>query len=152
VYEPFRIPAKVSQGLWKPPIKNTVAIWFFATAPIWLFAADAALFIAFSSVFTLYMQLLFSVLIFVITLYLAFLDRRALLANGHQTAESLWWILLSPLVLLIARAVHVRRSVNGGIAPIFVWILSCAIVAGVIVTAYLLSPELLPFLRQFSAI
>ena len=56
----------------------------------------------------------FSVLICLVTIFLAFYDSHLLRKFVQPTAASGWWILLTPIAYLAARAVHTRRHQSKG--------------------------------------
>jgi len=58
------------------------------------------------------------------------LDFRRLGALGHDYRPSVFWLLLSPLMYLVARAIHVQRTAGRGTAPTWVHVsLSVVVVA-----------------------
>lgn len=74
-----------------------------------------------------------------VSIWLAYLDRKALRDFGHTATASPWWNLLMPLVYLIIRSVHVNRAIGGGTAPLTVYValyilpgLVLGIIAGVL--------------------
>jgi len=63
-----------------------------------------------------------SVAFLVVTIWIAFVDRRALERLGHTHTASPWWNLLGTLWYLIIRSVHVRRITGAGAAPLVTYI------------------------------
>ncbi|MBX9471054.1 DUF2510 domain-containing protein [Microcella sp.] len=59
----------------------------------------------------------------------AIADFRRLGALGHEFRPSVLWILVGPLMYLIARAIHVLRTTGKGVAPTWVY-LALSIVVG----------------------
>ncbi|MBI5161093.1 MAG: DUF2510 domain-containing protein [Micrococcales bacterium] len=66
-----------------------------------------------------------------VTILFAVADARTLAARGVPAASA-WWILLGPVVYLIARAVTVRRSGASGIAPLAVNVVVSALVGAIV--------------------
>jgi hypothetical protein len=64
------------------------------------------------------------VLIGLLTIVLAFVDRRGQLRRGQPTAASGFWILLTPIAYLAARAYHVSRYRRGAWVPFWVYLSS----------------------------
>lgn len=71
----------------------------------------------------------------------AVLDFRRLGALGHDYRPSLLWLLVSPLMYLIARAIHVQRSTGGGSAPTWVHAALSVVVVAAIGAAGLTLPR-----------
>lgn len=61
-------------------------------------------------------------------------DYRRLGALGHEFRPSILWILLGPLMYLVARAIHVYRTAGRGVAPTWVYLV-LSIVVGAAVSA-----------------
>jgi len=67
-------------------------------------------------------QTLVSLLIYAITITLAFADRRRLLRAGYVRPFHWAWAFLSTGVYVIGRSVIVQRRIGRGLAPIWVWL------------------------------
>ena len=92
--------------------------------PLWWTVLHVApLLIGLVEFFTTFLQLFVAVFVVLIAAALTMHDRKVLLAEAHPTAASSWWFLLSPLAYLIARGVHVRRSMKHGWAPVIIYII-----------------------------
>ncbi len=66
-----------------------------------------------------------------ILIRLAFVDRGGLLAGGNETAASGWWMLLSPLGYLIARALEVKKYEVGAWSPVIWWSIAMVLSPGI---------------------
>lgn len=108
-----------------PSLRYTAAAWWFATLPLWWAVIETCLYLGLDQLYTPFIQLFLRIIVVAIAIGLMLHDRRMLLRDGHPSAASPWWFLLSPLAYLIARAVHVQRSMRHGWAPVVVWVL-CA--------------------------
>jgi hypothetical protein len=115
-------------------IAYTRTVWWICFQPIWGLATQAVLYTivtAFGPVPTGLLVLGFSVLnlaLAALLVRLAFADRTALFAGGNGSAASPWWILLLPLVYLIARARQVRMwEETGAWAPVIWWVLALVV-------------------------
>lgn len=69
----------------------------------------------------------FVLLVYIVIAVIA--DFRRLGALGHEYRPSVLWILVSPLMYLIARAIHVHRTTGRGSAPTWTYVV-LSIVAG----------------------
>lgn len=69
------------------------------------------------------------------------LDFRRLGALGHDYRPSVFWLLVSPLMYLIARAIHVQRTIGRGTAPTWVHATLCVVVAAALGAAGLAVPR-----------
>jgi hypothetical protein len=69
------------------------------------------------------------------------LDFRRLGALGHDYRPSVFWLLLSPLMYLIARAIHVQRTAGRGTAPTWVHVMLSIVVAAALGAAGLALPR-----------
>lgn len=68
-------------------------------------------------------------------------DRVGLKRHGFSRRPSFWWILLGPLIYLIARTVSVMRGRGRGGAPLWVYLLSSLSVAALVIAAPFLVPR-----------
>ena len=131
---PFR-PAEVG-------IAYTRTSWWLAGSPLWISVPEVIVFaivdsLAPTSVPILVIGLaIVNVLVWVALVGMAFADRAALLAGGNDSAASPWWAVLSPLVYLIARALHVRFYATGGWASVIWCVVATILAPGVSVLAY----------------
>ncbi len=71
----------------------------------------------------------------------AVLDFRRLGALGHDYRPSVFWLLLSPLLYLVSRAIHVQRTTGRGAAPTWVHAALSVVVAVAIGAAGLAMPR-----------
>ena len=78
---------------------------------------------------------LFTALAWAILVLLAFADRSGLINGGNNSAASAWWILLTPLAYLIARARQAQLYAIGGWASVVWWCLAAILTPGVAVLA-----------------
>lgn len=69
------------------------------------------------------------------------LDFRRLGALGHDYRPSVFWLLLSPLMYLIARAIHVQRTTGRGTAPTWVHVMLSIVVTAALGAAGLALPR-----------
>jgi hypothetical protein len=74
-----------------------------------------------------------------LTIVLAFADRRRQLTNGQPTAASGFWILLTPTAYLAARGYHVSRYRKGAWVPF--WIYLSSVLATVVYTIVISAPS-----------
>jgi Protein of unknown function (DUF2510) len=72
-----------------------------------------------------------TLVLYVIPIFLASVDRRKLRSLGYVKPASVWWSLLGPLFYLIFRAVAVSREVRHGFAPLITYIV-VTVVSGVL--------------------
>jgi hypothetical protein len=71
----------------------------------------------------------------------AVLDFRRLGALGHDYRPSVFWLLLSPLMYLVSRAIHVQRTAGRGAAPTWVHVALSVVVAAALGAAGLALPR-----------
>lgn len=81
----------------------------------------------------------FVLIIYIVLAVIA--DFRRLGALGHEYRPSVLWVLMSPLMYLIARAIHVRRTTGRGTAPTLVYIMLSVVVGAAIGAASLALPR-----------
>lgn len=110
-----------------PSVAYTASAWWLATLPLWWGVIETCLFLSLDQFYTPFIQLFVRLIIVSIAIGLMVHDRKVLRRDGHPTTATPWWFLLTPFAYLISRAVHVRRSMKRGWAPVVVWIL-CAFV------------------------
>jgi hypothetical protein len=122
-------------------IAYTRASWWIAGSPLWVVVPQVIVFETFDSLAplpqpTLLLAItLFTALAWVLLVLLAFADRHALVSGGNNGAASAWWVLLSSLGYLIARARQVRLYATGGWASVIWWCLAAILTPGVSVLA-----------------
>lgn len=68
-------------------------------------------------------------------------DYRRLGALGHEYRPSILWILLGPLMYLVARAIHVYRTAGRGVAPTWVYLVLSIVVGAAAGTVGALLPR-----------
>ncbi len=118
--------APVAAETWRPARTATAGAWGLAFLP-WIvqglvmlgavaFAASGTLGVAST------IPPVIGCLVLAVTVALVMRDRRRLDHLGHATQASAWWILLGPLVYLIARTVHVVRNSGHGVAPLIAYL------------------------------
>ncbi len=121
-----------------PTRTYTASVWWLAMMPAWATLLILALVMALGDFFTFFPQVLVTLLLVFTAVALTIHDRKVLLASMHPTAASGWWLLLSPLVYLVARAAQVTKSTGHGWAPVVVFILSSIVpVAAVMAFSWL---------------
>lgn len=81
---------------------------------------------------TLLLVSIFGAVYLVWILLATLLDFRRLGALGHEYRPSVAWILLGPLMYLVARAIHVYRTTGRGVAPTWVFVIVSALVGAVV--------------------
>lgn len=122
-------------------IGYTRASWWIASSPLWVVVPQAAVFGALNALGPVPAESyelgtsLFTALALAILIALAFADRAALRRGGNDTAASPWWMLLSSLAYLIARARQVQLYASGGWASVLWWVLAAVVSPGVGVLA-----------------
>lgn len=84
-------------------------------------------------------SLAFVMLIWVVIAVIA--DFRRLGALGHEYRPSVAWILVGPLMYLIARAIHVVRTTGRGSAPTWVYLVLSIVVGAALGAASLALPR-----------
>lgn len=129
-----------SQGFVSMGVKQTVkfrptraytgSVWAIATSPVWSTLISLVLMIGLDQFFTQFLMALTAVLYLVVIVAFAIHDQKVLLNSLHPVAASPWWMLLSPLIYLIARGVHVSRTVGHGWAPMIVFLICSLVPAG----------------------
>lgn len=140
-YVPVELRAGRPIAIAEAGIAYTRASWWIAGSPLWLVVPQAALVelvnaLAPQAQGSLVLGgVLYSVLVWVALIGLAFADRDALRRGGNATAASPWWMLLSPLVYLILRAGQVNRYATGGWASVIWWCIAALLSPGVAVLA-----------------
>jgi hypothetical protein len=135
-YIPFSSAAAAPRPVLRG-IAYTRTVWWICFQPLWGLATQGVLYTivtAFGPVPTGQIVLGFTVLnlaLWGLLVRLAFADRRALVEGGNGSAASPWWILLSPLIYLIARARQVRMWEDAGAwAPVIWWVIALVISPG----------------------
>lgn len=118
-----------------PTRAYTGSVWAIATMPLWVTIIVMALAIGLGNLYSSFLITLTSVIVFVIAVVSAIHDHKVLLNSLHPVAASAWWMLLGPLVYLIARGVRVSRTVGHGWAPLVVYLI-CSFVPAVAVLAF----------------
>jgi hypothetical protein len=68
-------------------------------------------------------------------------DFRRLGALGHEYRPSVLWILVGPLMYLIARAIHVLRTTGRGAAPTWVYVVLSVVVGAALGATSLVLPR-----------
>ncbi len=111
----------------QPTRAYTGSAWAIATMPVWSTIVLLALVLGLGDFFTPFLIALTSFLLFVTALAFAIHDHKVLLNSLHPKAASPWWMILGPLIYLIARGVYVSRAVGRGWAPLVVYLI-CSIV------------------------
>jgi hypothetical protein len=112
-----------------PVRRNTAGAWGLALSPWIVLVASAAV-----VVLTLFAHELWwtavaaAVLPLLVTITMATRDRLRLSEYGYVRRPALGWVLLTPLVYLIVRTVHVRRENGGGSAPLWFYLVNCVLV------------------------
>lgn len=119
----------------QPTRAYTGAVWALATMPLWVTVIVVTLVLALGNLYSTFLVSLTSVVTFVVAVLFAIHDHKVLLNSLHPKAASAWWILLSPMVYLIVRGVHVSRNVGHGWAPLIVYLL-CSFVPVAAVLAF----------------
>jgi hypothetical protein len=137
-YVPFQSATSVAPAT-VTGVAYTRSVWWISFQPLWGLASQVILYstiTAFGPVPGTLLVIGFVVLNLVlwgILVRLAFVDRAGLLAGGNGSAASAWWMLLSPLVYLVARAQQVKLWEAGAFAPILWWSLALIVAPGVAV-------------------
>ncbi len=123
-------PVSAEYDWMRPTHWSTPAVWAMSFTP-WISAVVAVTLGVLVAVGARWYVLLAAVLLIPL-LWIAFAvrDRRRLLELGYDRRASWAWVLLSPLVYLIARGVRVHRASGRGWAPLWVLIANIVIVAG----------------------
>lgn len=130
----------VSMGV-KPTMKFTPtraytgSVWAIATMPVWTTLLVLGLVIGLGDLYTTFLIAATGVIVFAVVLGFAIHDRKVLLNSLHPTAASPGWMVLTPLVYLISRGVHVSRAVGHGWAPLIV-LLICSFMPAAVVLAF----------------
>lgn len=123
---------------------NTAAAWVLATTPLWALSAEILVLLIGGYFETANLNLTFldavtatalAVVLVAIVIVSATRDASRLRAAGYPRVASAAWILLGPLVYLIARSVRVYRSARRGIAPLMFYLVSSAVL-GLVLTAF----------------
>ncbi|MDQ1542367.1 MAG: hypothetical protein QOK08_5 [Actinomycetota bacterium] len=137
-YVPFQSATSVV-----PPrvtgVAYTRSVWWICAQPLWGIASQVVLYstiTAFGPVPVRFLALglvVLNLVLWGILVRLAFADRAGLLAGGNGSAASAWWMLLSPLAYLVARAQHVKLWEVGAWAPVVWWSLALIIAPGLAV-------------------
>ena len=107
----------------KPTRAYTGSVWAIATMPIWVTILALTLRITLEDLYTPFLISITGVVVFVILIAFAIHDQKVMLNSLHPKAASPWWMILSPLVYLIVRGVHVSRNVGHGWAPLIVYLI-----------------------------
>lgn len=118
---------------WRPARTNTPAAWALAFLP-WIaqgvgllglvaYAVSGVLGIAGA------IPIVIAMIVFALSVSLVIRDRNGLDDLGHVVKPSAWWILLGPLVYLVARTVRVVRNSGHGAAPLVAFLINVALTA-----------------------
>mgnify|MGYP001553846043 CR=1 FL=1 len=120
-------------------VEDTKAVWWIAFSPLWsivpqaiivstimaLTSADPVVFIP--------ALIVVNLLLWAVVLWMAFADHARLRAGGNPTAASPFWVLLTPLAYLIARATHVRVYASGAWSVVIWWCVATIFAPGLAV-------------------
>ena len=114
-----------------PTAWSTAGSWWLAFLP-WIAAAIALvdrLLVATLWPFDVEWLHVAALALYVLIMLVAVIsDRGQLVAWRHERAASGLWILLGPLVYLIARTISTHRNVRRGMAPLIVFLVNCVAV------------------------
>jgi hypothetical protein len=138
-YVPFASTHTIAPATTETGVAYTRAGWWICAHPFWGVATQAVAvtllnFTGAPPAGELALGLVAVNIVFLgILIALAFADRAALLAGGNGSAASPWWMLLSPLGYLIARALEVRRWEVGGWASVIWWSVALILTPGLVV-------------------
>ena len=152
IREPEVAPPPLSFGKYLPPelrswtplpiadvgISDTRVSWWIAFSPMWSIVPQA---IVVESIMALSSAPISSfvpalavvnVLIWAVVLVMAFADRAKLRAGGNPSAASPFWVLLTPLAYLIARARRVRLYAAGAWTTVIWWCVAVILTPGLV--------------------
>jgi Protein of unknown function (DUF2510) len=121
--------------------EDTRAAWWIAFSPLWSIVGQAAVVATIMSILNnqlgAYIPTLVvtNIVLWAAVLGLAFLDRSKLQAEGNASAASPFWVLLTPLAYLIARAQHVRMYATGAWTVVVWWCIAMFLAPGIAVLA-----------------
>lgn len=118
----------------KPTHTYTASVWWLATLPVWSTAIVVALVVGLGPFYSGFLQLFTALIVLFISAAITIHDRKVLLADNHPTAASTLWFLLSPLAYLIARGVHVHRSMGRGWAPVVMYLICSVVPAAAVIS------------------
>ncbi|MEO7146783.1 MAG: DUF2510 domain-containing protein [Terrimesophilobacter sp.] len=130
-----------------PTHTYTASVWWLATLPVWSTAIVVALVVGLGSFYSGFLQLFTALIVLFISAAITIHDRKVLLADNHPTAASTLWFLLSPLAYLIARGVHVHRSMGRGWAPVVMYLICSVVPAAAVISITFLLTLAVNFLR-----
>ena len=137
-YQPFAMIPTVRQGVYTSPTQRfTAAVWLLAGAPLAFAVLSVLLSHGPAGISTRFSQGGVATLAIATAVLLAARDRRDLQVVGHQQTASPWWLLLTPVGYLAARAAIVRKQTGkSASSPLLIGIL----IVVVIVTYALTQP------------
>ncbi|MEJ1230687.1 MAG: DUF2510 domain-containing protein [Galbitalea sp.] len=131
----FRVPVAIKHG--DAGIAYTRTSWWIAFSPLWTVVPEVIAIVVVKSIVTMSLSAMApelaaaNLVLLGILVGLAHADRAALARGGNETTASPWWILLTPLAYLIARAQRVRLYAVGGWASVIWWCVAVVITPGV---------------------
>jgi hypothetical protein len=116
----------------------------------WLASTAVSIYPGLSLSLMVIAQLAVIVIFAVLVVVLAFVDRHALLRSGQPSAASGFWVLLSPIAYLAARAVHGKRHAGRGWFPFWFYLVSSVVITWIITAelAILVLPQLQAHLQS----
>jgi hypothetical protein len=132
--QPLPVVQRVGDG-----VEDSRAAWWIAFSPLWSIVGQAIIVSTILAISSAQLSALVPALIvanlvlWATVLALAFLDRARLRSGGNATTASPLWVLLSPLVYLIARAREVRMYAAGAWTVVIWWCVALVLAPGIAV-------------------
>ncbi|HEX4443001.1 MAG TPA: DUF2510 domain-containing protein [Galbitalea sp.] len=132
--QPLPVAQRVGDG-----VEDSRAAWWIAFSPLWSIVGQA---IVVSTILALTSAqiaqfvpglVILNVVLWAAVLALAFVDRARLRSGGNATTASPFWVLLSPLVYLIARAREVQMYAAGAWTVVIWWCVALVLAPGLAV-------------------
>jgi Protein of unknown function (DUF2510) len=104
---------------------NTRYAWLIAFLPWFeLLTGVLAALLVRNGIASIEVTLLLGILPLLAFIDSAIRDRRQLIDWGYERPASVWWLLLGPLVYLIARTVRLRAEAGRGAAPLWAFVIN----------------------------
>lgn len=120
---------------------ETRAAWWIAFSPLWSAVGQAVVFSIVLSLLSLPTAellpeiVVLNVVLWALVLVFAFNDRAKLVEAGIVGTASPYWVLLTPIAYLIARALQVRLYGSGAWTPVVWWCIATVLAPGLSVLA-----------------
>ena len=132
--QPLAVAQRIGEG-----VEDSRAAWWIAFSPLWSIVGQAIVVSAILALTSTQLApfvpglIVLNVVLWAAILALAFVDRALLRSGGNATTASPFWVLLSPLAYLIARARQVQMYAAGAWTVVIWWCVALVLAPGLAV-------------------